>query len=59
MKVYLLMKHPRHPFDRQDHINAGEVYRVYSDRSEPDRIAAEKNARRPMYLWRVHGKEVK
>ena len=59
MKVYLLMKHPPYPYNAQEHLKAGEVCGVYLERKEPDRIASEKNARRPVYLWRVHSKQVK
>jgi hypothetical protein len=57
--VYLLLKHPRYPYNAQDHLRAGEVMGVYENRVEPDRIAAEKNARRPSYLWVVYRKRVK
>lgn len=59
MRVYLLMKHPPYPYNAQEHLKAGEVQGVYFDRAEPDRIAAEKNSRRPNYLWSVHRKEAK
>ena len=57
--VYLLCRHPPHPYNASAHLKAGEVVRVYEDRAEPDRIAAEKNARRPSHLWAVHRKQVK
>lgn len=57
--VYILAKHPPYPYNAEHHLRAGELVGVYEDRGEPDRIAAEKNARRPKYLWLVHRKRVK
>lgn len=57
--VYLLIKHPPYPYNANFHIKAGEVVGVYMNRAEPDRIAKEKNARRPVYLWKVHRKQAK
>ena len=57
--VFLLMKHPPYPYNASDHLKAGECQGVYTERAEPDRIAAEKNARNPSYLWAVHKKQVK
>jgi len=57
--VYLLLKHPPYPYNAKHHLKAGEVVGVYLSREEPARIAAEKNARRPHYLWAVHRKSVK
>ena len=59
MKVYLLMKHPPYIYDSSLHLKAGEVQRVYADRAEPDKIAAEKNSRSPSYLWTVQAKQLK
>lgn len=58
-RVFVLMKHPPYPYNRDIHLEAGEIHGVFLDRKEPDRIAAEKNARRPMYFWKVHAKRVK
>lgn len=58
-RVFLLMKHPPYPYNRSHHLKAGEVVGVYADRTEPARIADEKNARRPNYLWAVHAKNIK
>ncbi len=59
-RVFVLMKHPPYPFNRHNgHLMAGEIQGIYTDRAEPDRIAEEKNARRPIYLWKVHAKQVK
>lgn len=59
MIVYLLTKHPSHPYSRNVHMKAGEVIGVYANRDEPDRIAKEKNDRKPLYLWLVQRKKVK
>lgn len=59
MTVYLLMKHPPYPYNAARHLKAGEIVGIYRERAEPDRIAAEKNARRPSYLWSVHTKRIK
>lgn len=59
MKVYLLMKHPPYPYNQTSHLKAAEVVGVYAEPEEPKRIAAEKNARCPSYLWTVKAKTVK
>lgn len=58
-RVFVLMKHPPYPYNREIHLEAGEIHGVYLDRNEPDRIASEKNARQSMYFWKVHAKRVK
>ncbi len=58
-KVFILLKHPPYLYNASLHEGAGEIVGVYADRSEPDRIAAEKNARRSRYLYRVHVKRIK
>lgn len=58
-RVYVLMKHPPHPYSYGNHIEAGVVVGVYATRAEPVRIAAEKNERRPAYFWTVQAKQVK
>ncbi len=59
MVVYLLMKHPTHPYNAQHHLKAGECLGVYADKAEPQKIADEKNSRRPSYLYSVQRKIVK
>lgn len=60
MKVYLLLKHPTYPYNRAEFIRAGEVMGVYGERTEPARIASEKNANKQrLYFWTVQAKRVK
>lgn len=59
MVVYLLMKHPPYPYNAGFFLDAGECLGVYADKAEPQKIADEKNSRRPRYLYRVHRKTVK
>lgn len=56
--VYLLMRHPQHPFS-EGHLKAGECVSVFANKTEAERIAAEKNARKPYYLWTVQAKRMK
>lgn len=63
--VYLLLKHPPYPYnaigssDQYLYIRAGEVHGVFEDKREADKLAAEKNARKPHGLYAVHAKRVK
>lgn len=56
--VYLLKRHPRHPYGG-GHLEAAVVVGVYADKAEPARIVAEKNGRKPLYLWTVQRRAVK
>lgn len=59
LTVYLLLRHPPSPFNHKLHIAAAEVIDVYFDRSEPDRIAEEKNKAKTSFLWSVKAKRAK
>ena len=59
MVVYLLMRHSPCPYNAQHHLKAGECLGVYADKAEPQKIADEKNSRRPSYLYSVQRKIVK
>lgn len=57
--VYLLLKNPPYPYNANLYIRAGEVHGVFEDKREADKLAAEKNARKPHGLYAVHAKRVK
>lgn len=57
--VYLLLKHPPHPYNASLYISAGEVRGVFEDKREADKLASEKNSRKPHGLYVVHAKRVK
>lgn len=57
-RVFLVMKHPRHPYSTGDYLTSGEVVHVFLDRKRAQAIVDAKNARRPSFLWRVHAKNL-
>lgn len=58
-RVYVLMKHPPYTYNSKLHIAAGEIVGIWTERTEPDRIAAEKNSRNTCFLYSVQAKQVK
>jgi hypothetical protein len=53
------MKHPPEPFNANYYLRAGEVFGVYTDKKVAQKLAEEKNARKPHGLYAVHAKRVK
>lgn len=57
--VYILLKHPPHPYNASLYLRAGEVHGVFEDKREAQRMADEKNASRPHGHYAVHTKRIK
>lgn len=56
--IFLLCRHPPHPFRQGEHLKANEVMGVYYFKEEPKSIAAQKNRRSSQYYWTVQRKKI-
>jgi hypothetical protein len=56
--VYLLLKHPQHPYQLRAFMEAATVEAVYADKAQADAIAAAKNKRAMYKHWSVKAKRV-
>lgn len=57
--VYILLKHPPYPYNASKYLSAGELHGVFEDKKEAERVADEKNSRKPHGLYAVHTKRLK
>ena len=58
MKVYIVLKHPAHPY-HYGHLEAAVIDSVHLDKAKAKALVAEKMKRTYSYLWTVKTKEVK
>ena len=57
--VYVLMKHPRHPYSSRGYLVAGEIKGVFQSGKEAKAECDLKNSRKPYGLYKVHAKRIK
>jgi len=56
--VYLLLKHPQHPYALRAFLEAATVEGVFADKAQAKAIADEKNKRAMYKHWSVKAKRV-
>ena len=56
--VYLLLKHPQHPYALNAFLDAAVVEGVFVDKAQADKLAEEKNKRAMYVKWSVKSKRV-
>lgn len=56
MKVYIAMKHPRHPYDRNNYLETGTVEKVFAEKKVADSFVSEKNKKATNSFWSVKTK---
>lgn len=59
MKVHLVLRHPRHPYRREDYMDAATVEGCYADKKQADDEAEKKNKNTYHFKYSVQTKVVK